>query len=67
MMADSWIVKLDADKDDTILIKVTPKDSNTVLDLDLLATNGDKVYDGKGDYTLQAVCTYKRLTVHSEG
>ncbi|KPI37337.1 uncharacterized protein AB675_10270 [Cyphellophora attinorum] len=46
-MENSWVVKIDADQDETILVKVSPVHGKTPLDLDLLATNGDRVFEGK--------------------
>lgn len=49
-MATSWIVRLfQDDKDHTpILVRVSRKDDGHELDLDLLATDGDAAYVGKG-------------------
>jgi len=48
-MSNSWIIRLPQDQasDDAILIRVTRKDGHD-LDLDLLATDGDYAYQGKG-------------------
>ena len=48
-MAANWIVKLprSEDGDEPILLHVTQKKSHD-LDLDLLATEGEAVYKGKG-------------------
>jgi hypothetical protein len=45
------VVKLDADQDETILVKVSSAHGKKPLDLDLLATNGDRVFEGKGEST----------------
>lgn len=48
-MAKSWVIKLQlADSDAAILINVSAKDSSKPLDLDLLATDGDAAFRGKG-------------------
>jgi hypothetical protein len=49
-MAQAHVLKFDqaGDGNNAILVQVTPKDA-TSLDLDLLATDGDAAYRGKGE------------------
>ena len=49
-MANSWVIRLlQADNAKTpILVKVTRKQDGHDVDLDLLATDGDAAYKGKG-------------------
>lgn len=49
-MAPSYVLRfmLGAPKDAAILIHVTPKESND-LDLDLVGTDGDAAFRGKGE------------------
>jgi hypothetical protein len=49
-MADTWVLKLpqDARNKGPILVKVSRKKDGHALDLDLLATDGDAAYTGKG-------------------
>jgi hypothetical protein len=48
-MPESWVIKLPltTDAGGSILIHITPKDGNK-LDLDLLATDGESAFKGKG-------------------
>ena len=60
-MADSsWVIRLEADNGATpILVKISRKEGGHDLDLDLLATDGDAAYAGKG--TAQCAALYCRL------
>jgi hypothetical protein len=48
-MPESWVIKLPlaTDAGGSILIHITPKDGKK-LDLDLLATDGESAFKGKG-------------------
>lgn len=48
---DTWVIRLSkADKEKSpILVKVSRKEGGHDLDLDLLATDGDAAYTGKGE------------------
>jgi hypothetical protein len=48
-MAQAYVLKFNqVDDGSAILVQITPKDA-TSLDLDLLATDGDAAYRGKGE------------------
>ena len=53
-MASDWIIRLFQDDKDysPILVKISRKDGGHELDLDLLATDGDAAYIGKGTQDL---------------
>lgn len=49
MAESSWVIRLEADNGKLpILVKVSRKEGGHALDLDLLATDGDAAYSGKG-------------------
>lgn len=50
-MATSWVIRLLKDDSDKtpILVKVSRKENGHDLDLDLLATDGDAAFIGKGE------------------
>lgn len=50
-MATSWVIRLFRDDGDKspIIVKVSRKENGHDLDLDLLATDGDSAFIGKGE------------------
>lgn len=64
VMAGSWVIRLaQADKTETpLLIKVTPKEGGHDIDLDLLATDGEAAFTGKGEMKRDVPATTLLLT-----
>ena len=63
-MAASWVIRLFKDdlEKTPILVKVSRKDNGHDLDLDLLATDGDAAFIGKGEGLRRGKCSIAYLT-----
>jgi hypothetical protein len=63
-MATSWVIRLFRDNGDTspIIVKISRKENGHDLDLDLLATDGDAAFIGKGEALRRAPCSITYLT-----
>lgn len=55
----SWVIRLTmaGKARSPILVKVSPKEDGHDLDLDLLATDGDAAYIGKGEPGRREACS----------
>ena len=58
-MATRCIIRLDQDdkQSSPILVKISHKDGGHKLDLDLLATDGDAAYIGKGNFVMREIAS----------